>query len=83
MSADDSKASPEIKLLIDKLNTDKSATTAQQKFDAILYRKRYETACFLEAIHLRLESGRGNIEGCNVQKEADTTFESMLHHAGM
>jgi hypothetical protein len=83
MSVDDAKASPEIKRLIETVNTDKSATTAQQKFDAILQRKRYDLDSFLNCILLRLESSRGQIVECDVQKEADATFQSMLQHSGM
>jgi hypothetical protein len=79
--SDDTKASPEIKVLIDKLNKDKNADTSQSKYEAILARKCYDHHCFLECVTLRLESHRGVQESCSVQKEADKNFIHMLKHA--
>jgi hypothetical protein len=79
----DSKASPEIRRLIDKINPDPSASTSQAKYEAIMKRKKYDLHCFLEAICLRLDSSRGQIVQNNVQEQADQTFQDMLRHTAM
>jgi hypothetical protein len=82
MSGGDTKASPEIKKLIEKLAPPPTAeTTAQGKYEAILQRKCYDHHCLLECVLLRLDSGRGNVEQSNVQTRADQTFTHMLTHA--
>jgi hypothetical protein len=75
------KASPEIRVLIDKLTDTKNVNTSQSKYEAILARKCYDHHCFLECVMLRLDSHRGVQETCSVQKEADKTFIHMLEHA--
>jgi hypothetical protein len=78
--SDDSKASPEIKVLIDKLTTAKSTDSYQSKYEAILARKSYDHQCFLECVLLRLDRTRSVDIQCGVQNEADRTFTHMLEH---
>jgi hypothetical protein len=80
MSGSNAKASPEIKLLIDKIANTNNNDSAQVKYEAILSRKRYDHQCFLECVLLRLDISRGSHEQCEIQKEADQTFAHMLTH---
>ena len=74
------QASPEIKRLVETLSTSPAETSAQEKYQAILARKRYENDCFLQCVLLRLETHRGGDTVQSVQKAADANFERMLSH---
>jgi len=81
VSSDDKKPSPEIKQLVEKMAPDANVGTAQQKFDDILKRKKYDHHCFLECVLLRLDTRRSTETPSMVQKKADTAFTHMLTHA--
>ena len=82
MTLEDTKPSPEIKNIIDRLTPLKEKNnTAQIKYDAILARKAYDHHCFLECVSLRLDTQRGTQIHSRVQAEADKTFIMMLEHA--
>jgi len=81
MTLEDTKPSPEIKNIIDRLTPLKEKnSTAQCKYDAILARKAYDHHCFLECVSLRLDTQRGTQLHSGVQAEADKTFIMMLEH---
>jgi hypothetical protein len=77
---DHTKASPEIRKLIDKLAPANACTTNQGKYESIIRRKRYEHHCFLSCVVLRLDSHRGAHVACDVQELADTTYLQMFQH---
>jgi hypothetical protein len=77
---EETKPSPEIKKIIEKMTVSKTTTTAQDKYEAILQRKCYDHHCFMECVRLRLDTHRGTQTSSNVQEEADTTFTHMLTH---
>lgn len=79
--SNNSKTSPEIKKLIDKLTPEPATSPAQLKYESILKRKCYDHHCFLECVLLRLDSRRGPQTLPGVQKLADETFTHMLEHA--
>jgi hypothetical protein len=81
LAHEDTKPSPEIKQLIEKMTPMTSNTTAQEKYELILLRKRYEHNCFLECVLLRLDTHRGTQVASKVHEEADNTFIHMLTHA--
>jgi hypothetical protein len=76
----DTKSSPEIKKLIEKLAPKKNTGSAQNKYEQILERKKYDLHCFMECVLLRLDSDRGTQNRSNVQEAADKTFIQMLEH---
>ena len=80
-SNEDSKPSPEIKKIVDKLTPLKVTASAQDKYQSVLVRKAYDHHCFLECVSLRLDFQRGTQTTSGVQKEADKTFISMLEHS--
>jgi hypothetical protein len=79
--SEDTKPSPEIKKLIEKMTPATKTATAQDKYQSILARKSYDHHCFLECVLLRLDTRRGTQTPSKVQKEADQTFIHMLTHA--
>ena len=81
VSSEDTKPSPEIKKLIEKMTPAPKTATAQDKYQAILERKSYDHHCFLECVLLRLDTRRGTQTPSKVRKEADQTFVHMLEHA--
>ena len=58
-----------------------STSTAQEKYESILARQRYEHHCFMECVLLRIDPHRGTQTQSNVQNDADMTFTHMLTHA--
>ena len=81
LAHEDTKPSPEIKQLIEKMTPATSTATAQEKYELILLRKRYEHNCFLECVLLRLDTHRGTQVASKVHEDADKTFIHMLTHA--
>jgi hypothetical protein len=77
----DANASPEIKLLIDKITNTKNTDSSQVKYEALLARKRYDHQCFLECVLLRLDQSRGVQMESETQKESNRIFTHMLTHA--
>jgi len=72
--------SPEIKSLIHKMDPKQDTSSAQNKYEAILERKRYDHHCFIECVRLRLDPHRGVGAVCSVQTKADLAFTHMLTH---
>jgi hypothetical protein len=81
LANEDTKPSPEIKRLVEKLAPADVTGTIQAKYEAILQRKSYDHHCFMECVRLRLEPQRGMQTTCNVQNTADNVFTHMLTHS--
>jgi len=80
-SKDDTMPSPEIKKMVKNMTPLMTNATSQQKYEAVIERKRYDHNCFLECVLMRLDIHRGTQTSSHVQEQADKTFTHMLQHA--